>query len=267
MLIPLPVGSLWNWSIGSRAADIGTPVRTSGAARPRMPHARVPKRPMRTSIARRGDHELRSVLQQANSTACARRAAIASSPISSARRELSRSATHHGETADARGHGLVLERLSRHGPAPGRARGHARGASTAAAPAPAARATSPAPTTITCCSSRSSPTSTARRRRCSSPPAMCRTGRRCRRSPRGCPDCVVLLRRRQPRLDDRGHPPFSRAERLIFAHNDPEDLDRKLSTIDRAPAEARRLRVRLFDGRRHRADRRDSATSPTSTAR
>ena len=58
----------------------------------------------------------------------------------------------------------------------------------------------------------------------------------------------------------------SRAETQIFAHNDPADLDRKLAAIDPRAAEARRLRVGLFDGRRHRADRRDLRRRRRSTA-
>ena len=48
----------------------------------------------------------------------------------------------------------------------------------------------------------------------------------------------------------------SRAEKHIFRHNDPADLARLL---DRVPAERPKLvcfEVGLFDGRRHRADRR-----------
>ena len=119
-----------------------------------------------------------------------------------------------------RRHRLVLERLSRHGPASGGARGDARGASTAAAPAPAARATSPAPTIIMCCSSKSSPTCTARKRRCCSPPATCRTGRRCRTLASRLPDCVVLS-------DDGNHASMiegirhSRRRADHLRHNDP----------------------------------------------
>jgi 5-aminolevulinate synthase len=59
----------------------------------------------------------------------------------------------------------------------------------------------------------------------------------------------------------------SRCEKRIFKHNDWRDLDRKLMPPGRpGRAEAGRLRERLFDGWRHRADRR-SATSPTSMAR
>ena len=48
----------------------------------------------------------------------------------------------------------------------------------------------------------------------------------------------------------------SRAEKHIFRHNDPADLARLLDRVAARPAEARLLRVGLFDGRRHRPDRR-----------
>ncbi len=64
------------------------------------------------------------------------------------------------------------------------------------------------------------------------------------------------VRRRQSRLDDRGHPAFSVPSGSSSAHNDPEDLNRKLVDDRPAQAEAGRLRVGLFDGRRHGADRR-----------
>ena len=83
--------------------------------------------------------------------------------------------------------------------------------STAAAPAPAAPATSPAPTTTMSCSSASSPTCTARRRRCSSPRAMSRTGRRLGTLAAQHPGLRRAFRCRQPCLDDRGHPPQPRA--------------------------------------------------------
>ena len=47
----------------------------------------------------------------------------------------------------------------------------------------------------------------------------------------------------------------SRAEKHIFRHNDPADLARLFAGA-RRPAEARVLRVGLFDGWRHRPDRR-----------
>ena len=128
--------------------------------------------------------------------------------------------------------------------------------STAAAPAPAAPATSPAPPTTTCCSSASSPTCTARRRRCSSPPATSRTGRRSRRSAPGCPAASSCRTRSNHARMIEGIR-HARCEKRIWRHNDPRDLDRQLGDDRPGPAEDRRLRERLLDGRRHRADRRD----------
>ena len=48
----------------------------------------------------------------------------------------------------------------------------------------------------------------------------------------------------------------SRADKRIFRHNDPEDLDRHLAALDPSAAQDRRLRKRLLDGRRHLAHRR-----------
>ncbi len=48
----------------------------------------------------------------------------------------------------------------------------------------------------------------------------------------------------------------SRAEKQIFRHNDPDDLERRLAALPARAAEARVLRIGLFDGWRHRADRR-----------
>ena len=58
----------------------------------------------------------------------------------------------------------------------------------------------------------------------------------------------------------------SRAEKRVFAHNDPEDLARRLARPRSGAAEARRLRIGLFDGRRHRADRRDLRRRRNATA-
>ena len=121
--------------------------------------------------------------------------------------------------------------------------------STAAAPAPAAPATSPAPTTTTCCSSASSPTCTARKRRCSSPRATSRTGRRWARWPRSIPGCVVLsdAGNHASMIEGIRH---SRAERSVFAHNDPDDLDRKLRRARPAtrPSWSRSKSVYSMDG-------------------
>jgi hypothetical protein len=43
--------------------------------------------------------------------------------------------------------------------------------------------------------------------------------------------------RAEPRLHDRGHPPFPR-QKVIWKHNDPEDLDRKLAAL---PANATKI--------------------------
>ena len=48
----------------------------------------------------------------------------------------------------------------------------------------------------------------------------------------------------------------SRAEKMLFAHNDPSRPRPQARGARSRRAEARRLRVRLFDGRRHRSDRR-----------
>jgi 5-aminolevulinate synthase len=51
------------------------------------------------------------------------------------------------------------------------------------------------------------------------------------------PDCGDPVGRAEPRLDDRGHPPFAR-RKVIWKHNDPEDLDRKLAAL---PANAPKI--------------------------
>ena len=68
------------------------------------------------------------------------------------------------------------------------------------------------------------------------------------------------LRRAEPCLDDRGHPPRRGRDKIIWRHNDLDDLEAKLR-----PAAARRaqdggVRIGLFDGWRHRAGRPRSAT-------
>ena len=74
------------------------------------------------------------------------------------------------------------------------------------------------------------------------------------------------LRRAQPRLDDRGHPPqprrARRSSRITTARS-------RTQAAGHRPAIAPKLvafEIGLLDGRRHRPDRRDSATSPTLTA-
>ena len=66
------------------------------------------------------------------------------------------------------------------------------------------------------------------------------------------PDPVGRL---QPQFDDRGHPPGG----LRQADFPPQRSRASRRAADRGgrPAEADRLREHLFDGRRHRADRRD----------
>ncbi len=65
-----------------------------------------------------------------------------------------------------------------------------------------------------------------------------------------------LLRRGQPRLDDRGHPPQPRRKSASGSTTIP-GISTASFRIRRRRAEDRRLRERLFHGRRHRADRGD----------
>ena len=76
--------------------------------------------------------------------------------------------------------------------------------------------------------------------------------RPCRRSCRA----AHLLRRAEPRLDDRRHPPQPRRASHLPAQR-PWHLERLLRRSAADAAEAGRVRSGLFDGRRHRADRRD----------
>ena len=169
--------------------------------------------------------------------------------------------------ATARSHGdhrLVLQRLSRHGPARGGDRRHAGDRRQAWASAPAARATFPAPTI------RWSSSSRARRPPRQGSGAGLHLGLRLQRGGdldhrQAAARLRDPLRRAQPRLDDRGRAPLGRRE---------EDLPPQRRRASRKPArsrrpraaEADRLRIGLFDGRRHRADRARSPTSPRSTA-
>ena len=80
------------------------------------------------------------------------------------------------------------------------------------------------------------------------------------------PECVVFsdAKNHNSMIEGIVH---SKAEKRIFRHNDVADLDRLLSAIPARSGEAGGVRERLFDGRRHRADRPSSATSPTRTGR
>ena len=79
------------------------------------------------------------------------------------------------------------------------------------------------------------------------------------------PDCVVFS-------DERNHASMiegirhSRAEKRIFRHNDPADLERQLRGCEPGRAEAGRLRIGLFDGRRRGADRRAVRRGASATA-
>ena len=70
----------------------------------------------------------------------------------------------------------------------------------------------------------------------------------------------------EPRLDDRRHPQQPRRARHLPPQR-PRASGRAARRAAGRAAEARLLRVGLFDGWRHRADRRRSATSPSATAR
>ena len=122
------------------------------------------------------------------------------------------------------------------------------------APAPAAPATFPAPATP--CAARARVGRAARhvRRRWSSPRLTSPTRRRCRRWPAACP-AGRAFGRDEPRLDDRRHPQQpGRAADLPPQRSG--HLDALLAGL---PAERPKLvcfEIGLFDGRRHRADRR-----------
>ena len=135
---------------------------------------------------------LREARSRTRSTRSAAKAATASSPTSSAAAAPSRPPTISPPAAPRADHGVVLQRLPRHGPAPGRASRPCTRPSTRSAPAPAARATSPAPRTITSSSRPSSPTCTARKRRCCSPRPTSPTTPRCRRCVKLLPGCVIF---------------------------------------------------------------------------
>ena len=83
------------------------------------------------------------------------------------------------------------------------------------------------------CWSASSPTCTARKRRCCSPRAMSPTGRRSARSAANMPGCVIFsdASNHASMIEGIRH---AGAEKRIWKHNDPKDLDRQLSRISAA---------------------------------
>ena len=167
-----------------------------------------------------------------------------------------------------RGHRVVLERLSRHGPAPeGAGRDEAR-RSSAAAPVPAARATSPAPTTTTCCWKRELADLHGKEAALVFTLRLQRQRGGAEHLGKLMPGCHHLFRRAQPRLDDRRHPPQRLREARSSRHNDVADLERRLRAADPGAPEADRLRIGLLDGRRHRAASREFCDAgATATAR
>ena len=69
----------------------------------------------------------------------------------------------------------------------------------------------------------------------------------------------------EPQLDDRGHAPGA-TEKQIFRHNDMAHLEAAAGRGRSGAAEADRVREPLFDGWRHRARSTRSAISPNNTA-
>ena len=152
-------------------------------------------------------------------------------------------------------HGLVLQRLSRHGPAPQGARRDARDARSVRR--------------------RRGRHAQHLRHQPPARPARSRTRRSARQGSRadlhlgvclelgGAVDAGVAaarlrraVRRAQPCLDDRGHPPQPRQVQALAAQR--RRAPRRAAVAGRTrPRQAGRVRKRLFDGRRHRPDRRD----------
>ena len=164
-------------------------------------------------------------------------------------------------------HGLVLERLSRHGPAPGGARRDARGARRGRRRRRRHAQHLRHRRTTTSSSSASSPTCTARRRRCSSPRAMSPTRRRCRRWRGCCRAAVIFSDALNHASMIAGHPQQPRREADL-----PPQRPRRISTQLLAALEPRRGRSssRSSPSIRWTATSRRSprsATSPTATAR
>ena len=164
------------------------------------------------------------------------------------------------------GDGLVLQRLPRHGPAPGGARRDARGDRPLRRRAPAAPATSPAPTTTTCCWSGSWPTLHGKEAALLFNSGYMSNWATLSTLAGRIPGCVVLS-------DSLNHASMiegirhSRARCVVWR----PQRRRRPAPQARCPrpgrAEADRLRDRLLHGRRHRADRRDLRRWPTSSAR
>ena len=171
----------------------------------------------------------------------------------------------HSPQRPARGRDLVLERLSRHGPAPEGDRRHGRDGD----PHGHRRRRHPQHLRHQSPAGRAG----ARTRR----PA--RQGSRAglhlrlrlqrdrhrdhRQADAELPD---PLRRAQPQFDDRGRA-SSGSEKKIWRHNDVAPSRRIAGGGRPGAAEADRVREPLFDGRRHRAGERASAISRSATAR
>ena len=114
--------------------------------------------------------------------------------------------------------------------------------------------------------SASSPTCTARRRRWSSPRAGSPISPASRPSPRCCPNCLILS-------DALNHNSMiegvrrSGCEKQVLRHNDVAHLEELLAAAAARARQADRVREPLFDGRRHRADRRDRRARRKHTTR